>query len=257
VRAPSSFLKIRYPLIFFFSVVMLMMRSQAAEAQVPTASSTTTFSQAQAVSSTAISLTWQTNATDNDGFIINRTGGSGPVSIPISGAATRTTQDSNLTPNTSYTYSIAASLVGLPGPFSSPINVSTQRQIILGQPGPPGPQGPQGPVGPQGPAGPQGAAGPPGPQGPIGPRGDPGTRGDPGPVGAAGPTGPPGPTGAPGATGIPGKAGAAGLEGPAGPVGPPGTQGIRGPGTMSIIAILLAVSLLALAIFTMYSVQRI
>lgn len=233
------------------------MRSQVADAQVPTASSATTFTLVQAVSSTSISLTWQTNATDNDGFVINRSGGSGPVSIPVAGAATRITQDSSLTPNTTYSYSIAASLGGIPGPFSLPVSIPTQRQIIVGQPGPAGPQGPQGAAGPQGPSGPQGAAGPPGQQGPIGPRGDPGTRGDPGPAGAAGPTGPPGPTGAPGATGIPGKAGAEGPVGPAGPVGPLGTQGIRGPGTMSMIAVLLSVALLALAIYTMYSVKRI
>ncbi len=254
MRAPSSFLKIRYPLIFFFSVVMLVAHSQAAEAQVPATAPATLSATG---SSNSVSLTWTDTTSDETGFHIYRSlSSAGPFSLVGTSTGPAFT-DTGLAAGTTFFYQVNAfngSGDGPPSNIAPATTLQAPQQIIRIRPGNQGPPGDTGQQGPQGIAGLPGPAGPAGQQGPVGLRGEAGLRGDPGPPG---PTGPAGPTGAPGPSGAPGKEGPAGPVGPTGPVGPLGNQGIRGPGTMSMVAVLLAVALLAVAIYTMYSVQRI
>lgn len=108
----------------------------------------------------------------------------------------------------------------VPVPSSAP---RPAPQIILGEPGPPGPRGEQGRTGPPGEIGPRG------PLGPRGPKGEAGTDGEPGAVGAAGSDGAAGIPGEQGPQGEPGPQGVHGEQGPAGPQGAKGDTGPQGP----------------------------
>lgn len=101
--------------------------------------------------------------------------------------------------------------------------------VIVGPPGPQGPQGIPGPQGVQGivgPAGAQGNQGPQGIQGPLGPQGLQGIQGD---IGLQGPQGDQGIQGIQGLQGLVGPQGDQGIQGPQGDQGPQGIQGDQGP----------------------------
>ena len=101
--------------------------------------------------------------------------------------------------------------------------------VIVGPPGPQGPQGIPGPQGVQGivgPAGAQGNQGLQGIQGPLGPQGIQGIQGD---IGLQGQQGDQGIQGIQGIQGLVGPQGDQGIQGPQGDQGPQGIQGDQGP----------------------------
>lgn len=83
----------------------------------------------------------------------------------------------------------------------TPMPYTDTSRIVVGIPGPVGPQGPRGLTGPVGPQGPVGETGATGPQGPVGATGATGATGPQGPVGETGATGATGPQGPIGETG--------------------------------------------------------
>lgn len=86
----------------------------------------------------------------------------------------------------------------------APSEILRDPEVIVGEPGPRGPEGRPGPTGNMGPPGPMGPVGSPGPTGPAGVDGQ---DGEPGPAGPQGESGPPGPAGEPGADGADGENG--------------------------------------------------
>ncbi|WP_336486251.1 collagen-like protein [Methylobacterium nigriterrae] len=124
-------------------------------------------------------------------------------------------------------------------PYRPPTCVATlkadedEREVVVANCAPEGPQGPKGEPGPTGPQGMAGLQGPAGPQGEAGLQGASGPRGEPGETGAKGEAGA---RGEPGLRGSAGPQGAAGAPGPAGPRGEPGAPAsVSGPAPFRVV----------------------
>lgn len=83
---------------------------------------------AQAVSTTAIDLSWNDNSSNETGFRVQRTGPSGTSEFTV-GANVRNHRDSNLSPNTTYSYKVQAYNNVGPSAYSSAVSATTHAPV--------------------------------------------------------------------------------------------------------------------------------